>query len=102
MNPDPIKATEIGPGVTLATLDGERIGNAIVIREAEPPAAAIEYLASTGQKFWLIETDFGNRVELSDNEIHELFSLRFVTTYDEWSSDRRELISRFGTRNPDQ
>lgn len=87
---------------TLFTRDGRRMGNAIIIEEVTPPPAAAEYLAKTGQKMWLIETDFGNRVRLTDNEIDEHFyrldelnelqqAHCQAATYDYWAYDRREL-----------
>lgn len=88
---DAVQAKEIAPGVTLMTKDGRTIGNAIVIRETTAPAA-MEYLQSTGQKLWLIETDFGNRVSLCDNEIHDMFNLGYPRNYDSWWDARMEKI----------
>lgn len=86
----------------LFTRDGRRIGNAIIIREVQPHPEAAHYFTKTGQKLWLIETDFGNQLRFSDNEIEEHFyrldelnELQQIhcenTTYDEWSADRRRL-----------
>lgn len=93
---------------TLFTRDGRRMGNAIIIEETRPPQAAAEYLAKTGQKMWLIETDFGNYLRLTDNEIDEHFyrldeldelqqAHCQAATYAEWSHDRRELQLRTRT-----
>ena len=91
MDPDPKQATEIAPGVTLFTRDGSRIGNAIVVKEAETPEELRGCLKKTGQKLWLLETDFGNNLRYSDNEIHEVFKLGYVQSHLEWTMDRREL-----------
>lgn len=75
------------------------MGNAFLIREHEPATQGLrDYLAKTGQKMWLIETDFGNFVRLSDNEIKELFHdpdpseiPARETSYDRWRTDRQAL-----------
>jgi hypothetical protein len=74
------EATELKAGVTLLTVDGRQIGNAIIISEVPPHPASADYLSKTGQKMWLIETDFGNQVRFCDNEIKECFTLGFETT----------------------
>ncbi len=85
-------ATEIAPGVLLATLDGSKMGNGIVIKEISPHPSAAKYLAATNQKMWLIQTDFGNICRLSDNEIHEFYGLSWQSDYDEWWDARLALI----------
>lgn len=86
-------ASEIAPGVTLATRDGLQIGNAIVIQEVQPRTSLIkDLLAAKDQKFWLIETDFGNRCRLSDGEINQLFVLGKQNNYDCWWDDRATTI----------
>jgi hypothetical protein len=90
----PDNATELAAGVTLMTLDGSKIGNAIIIKEVIPTGSLVQYLAGTGQKLWLIETDFGNQVRCCDNEIHELFGLGYQTDYDRWWDDRLVAIQK--------
>jgi hypothetical protein len=86
-------ATEIAPGVTLATRDGLQIGNAIVIKEVKPRSEQItQLLKAKDQKLWLIETDFGNLCRLSDSEIHQLFVLRKQDNYDRWWGERMDAI----------
>jgi hypothetical protein len=81
-------------GVTLLTLDGTKMGNAIIVKEVPPHPAAAEYMAKTNQKNWLVETDFGNRMTLTTNEIHEFYGLGFQQDYDKWWDDRLDLIRR--------
>jgi hypothetical protein len=93
MNPDIQPATKIAPGATLFTLDGARIGNAIIIERVG------ETRSGTGKDvklvpIWLIETDFGNRCKFSENEIHDLFGLGYQSDYTEWSRDRDDLRNR--------
>lgn len=87
-------ATEMAPGVTLLTLDGAKIGNGIIVKEAKPPAAAVDYLKATGQKMWIVETDFGNRCTLTTNEIHEFYGLGYQQDYDQWWDDRLATIQK--------
>lgn len=88
----------------LLTRDGRKMGNAIIIREVAPHPAAAEYLLKTGQKMFLIETDFGNQCRLSSNEISELFydadELREAhawanrANYPQWHKDRHRAINQ--------
>jgi hypothetical protein len=89
------RATEVKPNITLTTKDGSRVGNGIVIKEVEPIqiATLLEYLDKTNQKMYLVETDFGNRMKLSTNEILELYNLGWEQNYDEWWAER---ISKIG------
>lgn len=89
----------------LRTRDGRKIGNGIIIQEITEglkPSSA-EYLEQTSQKLWLVETDFGNRLRLTDREIDNYFfkpeelseHMRIMTTvhvYETWSRDRHALI----------
>jgi hypothetical protein len=86
-------ATEIAPGVTLATRDGLQMGNAIVIKEVQPRSEQItQMLKAKEQKLWLVETDFGNTARLTDGEIHELFVLSRQDDYDRWWGERMDAI----------
>jgi hypothetical protein len=90
---DAVQAKELAPGVTLMTKDGRTIGNAIVIKETEPSSEAMkDFIRNTGQKLWLIETDFGNRAKLTDNEINEWFHLGYPHDHDIWWDARLEKI----------
>lgn len=82
----------IAPGVLLCTIDGTKMGNAIVIGEAPVPPAALEYLHATSQKLWSIETDFGNMAVLTTNEIFEFFTLGWQADHDQWWDNRLEQI----------
>lgn len=88
-------ATEIAPGVTLTTLDGAQIGNAIVIQK-QPRNYRGELIDDTdaSKRLWLIETDFGNRLICTENEIHELFGLGFQQEYNDWWDARLALIKK--------
>lgn len=95
-------ATKIAPGVTLTTLDGAKVGNGIIVREITTdkmnPFAVKgglpEYLESTGQKLWLVETDFGNRMTLSTNEVHEFYGLGYQQDYETWWDERLQTIQK--------
>lgn len=87
---DPPRAKELGPGVTLLTIDGSRIGNAIIIKEVKKTVSVV----GTGQRVWLVETDFGNRLHTTDAEIHSLWNIGFQQNYDQWFDDRLELHRR--------
>lgn len=67
-------AKELAKGVTLLTKDGRKIGNAIVISESP-----VDY-------FWVIQTDFGGIVRLSEKEIFNQFYLGFAANLAEWTS----------------
>jgi hypothetical protein len=96
-----ITAKEIAPGVTLMTKDGRTIGNAIVIREIEPITTMADYLKKTGQKLWLIETDFGNQVQYTDREIGEFFNLGFQQNYTRWLEARSEALWKVQNPEPE-
>lgn len=96
---EPARATELKPGVTLHTKDSSAVGNAIVVREVKPTGLAevgglTNYLERTGQKLWLVETDFGNRMRLCDNEIFEMFNLAYQQDYDTWWDHRIKAIEK--------
>jgi len=77
---------------TLFTKDGRRTGNAIVIKEVQPKTEALKsFLAQTNSKIYLLETDFGDRLEMSREEIERQFNWGPRTTYEEWAADRAEL-----------
>lgn len=101
-----IAAKEIAPGVTLMTKDGRSIGNAIVVQQIEPSAYAKaggmdDYLKTTGQRLWLIETDFGNQVKYTDREIGEFFNLGFQQTYTRWLEARSEALWKVQNPEPE-
>jgi hypothetical protein len=96
-NPLAGNADKIEAGVTLFTKDGRRLGNAIIVKEVEPDYYAklgglVEHLELTNQKLWLLETDFGNQMRLSDNEILEAYDLGYKSNYILWWSNRQDLI----------
>lgn len=93
----PPNVDEIGPGVLLQTLDGAKMGNAIVVAEIKLTGDITgmkEHLEKTDQKLWLVQTDFGNIMKLCDNEIHEFYGLGWQSDYDTWFDARLELIQR--------
>jgi hypothetical protein len=91
---DAIQAKKIASGVTLMTKDGRTTGNAIVIgqtgntRKWKDPKSTKEV-----EPVWLIETDFGNRAQLSTSEINEWFHLGYQRSYDEWRLARIDCIA---------
>jgi len=81
----------------LYTKDGTKSGNAILIRQIEPTElkdipCLNTYLADTGQKLYWVETDFGNNMRLSTNEINEQFVFGPHRNYNDWLRDRQALI----------
>lgn len=91
------QATELKAGVTLFTQDGRCCGNAIIVREISSDGyhhTLVEHLKKTNQKFWLIETDFGNRMKLSSNEILELYEPAYEQDYDSWWDHRIKAIEK--------
>lgn len=70
--------------ITLLTKDGKRTGNAIIIGgEDDDP----EYI-------FHVETDFGNRIKITAEELNEMFTLGRVCSYEEWDAAR--IRSRVG------
>lgn len=71
---------------TLLTRDGRLIGNAIII----------EQIGRTDEQvpIFLIETDFGNRCKLNQNEIEAWFYPGDETTYASWSTNRSDTQNR--------
>jgi len=68
------------------------MGNAIVRRQIPDEdicQSMLDYLK--GRPLWEIETDFGNRIRLTDNEIDEMFIRGGEEDYDEWASGKAEL-----------
>lgn len=92
------RATELAPGVTLLTKSGQQVGNAIIVQEKPAKSkAGLEFLA--GRTLWLVETDFGNRMVLSNEEILDWYELGFQQNYDTWFDARLEAIRK--TIEPD-
>jgi hypothetical protein len=96
---NPPRATELAPGVTLFTRDSSATGNAIVVKQAELSKLARigglgDYLARTNQKLWLVETDFGNQMILTDSEIYEMFTLGYQQDYNSWWDQRMAVIQK--------
>lgn len=90
------RARKYGPGVTLFTRDGDKQGNAIIVRETKPKEPHLqEYLKNNGnQKMWVVETDFGNRMNLCDREVDELYMIGRPDNYDRWWNARMDLIQK--------
>ena len=76
-------------GKQLATKDGRRNGNAIIIKKIREKNCPIE-----SHNFWIILTDFGNTAILSDSEISELF---FDDYYVPFETKRHNLL-RWATK----
>lgn len=69
--------------ITLQTKDPARNGNAILY--------GTEPSKFTGEQLMLVETDFGNKMRLTNNELNELFIMGRPRNYQEWLTDRRLL-----------
>ena len=86
----------------LFTKNGQITGNAILVREIDEEEtnklapSLTDYLKNTNQKLYWVETDFGNTMRLSTNEINGMFTYGHEQDYDRWSAARRQLIN--GTR----
>lgn len=91
-----VQATELAAGVQLQTKDGSLMGNAIIMKritnEKDMAPSTPDYLELTDQRLWLVQTDFGNIMRVTDNEISVLFNLGWVSDYDRWFDARLELI----------
>ena len=77
--------------LTLQTKNSKAHGNAIIVRQIEPSSQSMkDYLQ--GRPLWLVETDFGNRMRLTDREIDDMFHRsKDPTDYEQWKHDRAEL-----------
>ena len=77
--------------LTLQTKNSKAHGNAIIVCQVEPSSQSMkDYLK--GRPLWLVETDFGNRMKLTDSEIDEMFHRsKAPTDYEQWKHDRAEL-----------
>ena len=71
----------------LHTKDGSKVGNAILYG-----AELSRYVKGTVLN--LVETDFGNRMKLSNNELHELYTVGPERDYEQWKTDRRKAQSK--------
>lgn len=68
-------------------------GNAIIVREVDKlDRKMIDWLA--GRKLWVVETDFGNRMRLTDREIDEFYTRGDERSYKEWLFDKRMLMEQ--------
>jgi hypothetical protein len=91
------RATELAAGVTLFTKDSSTVGNGIIVKQLQPGkfqqlGGMTDYLERTGQKLWLVETDFGNNMKLVDAEIREYYELGYQYEYNQWWSDRADAM----------
>lgn len=71
-------------GTRLLTLDGTKIGNAIVVH----------HIQTSMTEFYLIETDFGNRLRMSLQNIDDHFGydLEEEPDINRWFDNRRMLV----------
>lgn len=77
----------------LHTKDSTKNGNAILVKEIEPTGFGMkEYLK--GRPLWLVESDFGNRMKLTDREINEMFHRGPAADYSEWKAAKEDLRLR--------
>jgi hypothetical protein len=90
----PPAATQLAPGVTLFTVDGSRIGNAIVVRKDgqtrdwKPALSEDKMMLDV----WFIETDFGNNCRMTEREIFSHFILGRQHNYEQWWTDRADAM----------
>lgn len=64
----------------MKTRDGEKIGNAIVIKFDEEKQA------------WLIQTDYGSKVMFTEEQINESFKLGAIVPITEWRATQMSKI----------
>lgn len=76
--------------ITLLTKDGRKTGNAIIYDVEETPAGY----------FFLIETDFGNLIKLTREEVDELFWLGRREAFGAWQKDRDDKQLRPCQKGP--
>lgn len=70
---------------------GGRIGNGILYGGAEATPNEREPLRSEGPQTYFVETDFGNHMRLTWNEVNELFTIEGVMDYSFWKQEREFL-----------
>lgn len=68
----------------LWTDNGQRVGNGILYAK-EPSKYRPEVMLN------LVETDFGNRMRLTDEELDGYYTVGPETDYNRWKSDRDEV-----------
>lgn len=68
----------------LHTKDGSKVGNGI--RYGTELSRYVE-----GTVLNLVETDFGNRMKLTNRELEELYTVGPERDYDQWKKDREEV-----------
>lgn len=81
------------PGVLLCTKDGTKQGNAIVVKQIGDTRKWGRVPVEI-EPVWLVETDFGNHMNLSSTEVLTLFTLGRVTDYEKWWDDRLDTIHK--------
>jgi hypothetical protein len=88
-----IQAKEIASGVTLMTKNGVQVGNAIVVKQVGDTR---DWYKDDREiiPVWLVETDFGNRMKLTNREILEWYDLGFQRDYESWWDARLEQIGK--------
>lgn len=67
----------------LWTDNGQRVGNGILYAK-EPSKYRPEVMLN------LVETDFGNRMRLTDEELDGYYTVGPETDYERWKSDRQD------------
>ena len=67
-------------GQILHTLDGSKIGNAIIID-------VLTHVV-TGEDVFAVHTDFGNTCWFSEHEVNKFFGPGPITSIEQWQHDR--------------
>lgn len=67
---------------TLYTKDGRKVGNAILIKHSGE--------SFNGKPLFLVETDFGNQLNLTTHEIDGWFNRGELMDYDQWKRARED------------
>ena len=78
----------------LYTKDGSRVGNAILY------GTELSRFVK-GTVLNLVETDFGNRMKLNNNELEELYTVGPERDYDQWKYDRENIRMEHYLKDPE-
>lgn len=91
-------------GKQLATKDGRKTGNAIVVRYS----GVVESLESGKERVWIVVTDFGHVLPLTDSDLQSMFYLDHKYDneegFEKWIDDRKsrsELYNKVMRPGPD-
>jgi len=77
----------------LLTKGGGRVGNAILYGGDDGMIDLASMIGQVGEPkdIYYVETDFGNHMHLTWDEVQEMFYINGVQSYDRWKEERARL-----------